>query len=207
MWLTAEYSEHKIDVCALSLRRQDLDGCAHAEASTMRFNVAGLLMDSEGAERQYDFGSEVLAADGHRFTGVSGTVRLLRTDRTVLATAVATATSQDSCSRCLKPVSITIETTLEEEFRPENRDLMMGRPAPGKDDRDPALMIDERNILDLSALLTQTLSMASPMAPVCRPNCKGLCKTCFVKLNEQECQCDENPIDVRWQKLAKLAID
>ena len=170
----------------------------------MIYNVAGLLMDVEGSTRRYEIEGEELFTDRHHFRAINGPVRLLRTDRTVLVSADLTAIAVDTCSRCLEPATLNVSAEFEEEFQPVNHDLMAERPAPVEPEHDPALMIDERNMLDLSDAMAQALSMAVPIAPLCHPECKGLCRTCFSNRNAVQCQCDENPIDPRWQALAGL---
>lgn len=171
----------------------------------MIYNVAGLLMDLEGSVRRYELDGEELFTDRHHFTDIAGPVRMLRTDRTILVSAAVTARAVDTCSRCLEPAIVNVSINFEEEFQPVNFDLMGERRAPVEPEYDPALMIDERNMLDLSEALAQALSVAMPMAPLCQPGCKGLCRTCFANRNLNACLCDENPIDPRWQGLAELA--
>ena len=63
----------------------------------MQFNVAGLLMDDEGAEYIYEINDEILSdINGQEFTNISGTIRLLRTDRTILVTGNFIAKSKTS---------------------------------------------------------------------------------------------------------------
>lgn len=170
----------------------------------MIYNVAGLLTGPEGSVRQVEVEGEQIFTDRHRFTGVSGKLEMLRTDRTVLVTGVITADAEDVCGRCLEPALMTVATEFEEEFQPINRDLVGHRPAPVEADFDPALIIDERNLLDLSDSLAQALTASTPIAPLCRPECEGICPSCFADKNKTSCRCDQNPTDPRWQALASL---
>ena len=171
----------------------------------MIYNVAGLLMDTEGSVRRFEVDGEDLFTDRHHFREISGPVRMLRTDRTVLVSAELSATAVDTCSRCLEPAIVNVSVKFEEEFQPVNFSLMGERPAPVEPEFDPALIIDERNMLDLSDAMAQALSVAVPMAPLCQSGCKGLCRTCFTNLNSAQCSCDQNPTDPRWQRLVELA--
>jgi uncharacterized protein len=170
----------------------------------MIYNVAGLLTDSEGSIRHFEFNGEQLFTDRHHFTGVSGRVEMLRTDRTILVTSTVQARAEDTCGRCLELATVDLSVEFEEEFEPANSDLMGERPSPVHADLDPALVIDERNVLDLSESLAQALSLAMPISPLCKAECKGLCPTCFINRNTTECRCDQNPTDPRWQLLAQL---
>lgn len=170
----------------------------------MIYNVAGLLTAREGATREATIEDGEVHTDRHHFYKIDGPVRMLRTDRTVLVSAAVSASVDDTCSRCLAPVKIAIQTEFEEEFEPANRDLVSERPAPVERDHDPALLIDERNMLDLTNALAQAFSLTMPIAPLCNTDCAGLCTTCFANRNQSACQCDQNPIDPRWQSLAEL---
>ncbi len=170
----------------------------------MIYNVASLLTSREGTTREAVIEGGEVHADRHRFYRVSGPVHMLRTDKTVLVSASVSATVNDTCSRCLAPVKLNIESEFEEEFEPANRDLMSDRPAPVERDFDPALCIDARNMLDISDALAQALSLTLPLAPLCDVDCAGICTTCFANRNQFACKCDQTPIDPRWQSLAEL---
>ena len=173
----------------------------------MIYNVAGLLTDSEGSMRRFEIADQQLFTDRHRFTSVSGMVDMLRTDRSILVTSTVTAKADDQCGRCLEPAELTIVTEFEEEFYPINRDLMGQRPAPVEPQFDPSLVIDERNVLDLTDPMAEALEASSPMTPLCDADCAGLCPECFNNKNLTTCQCDQNPTDPRWQALAGLTLE
>ena len=171
----------------------------------MIFNVASLLTGHEGAFKQTAIEDEEVFTDRHHFYGISGPVRLMRTDRTVLVTASLTATVEDICGRCLRPAILNVEIEFEEEFQPTNRDLVSERAAPVEDEYDPALVVDSRNMLDMTDAVAQSLSVAVPLAPLCKKDCAGFCTTCFADLNVSTCGCDQTPVDPRWQSLAQIS--
>ena len=57
--------------------------------------------------------------------------------------------------------------------------------------------------IELNPLLREELILATPIAPLCTPDCKGLCLVCGRDLNEEPHDHDA-PADERWSKLAKL---
>src|SRR5438128_9630271 len=57
--------------------------------------------------------------------------------------------------------------------------------------------------IDLTPLLREELILATPLAPLCRPDCKGLCDVCGDDLNQHPHQ-HEVAVDERVAKLAKL---
>lgn len=157
----------------------------------MQFNVAGLLRATIGATRQYEIEPETVRDEGDLFEEVQGAVRLMRTDRGVLVEAQLQASGSDVCSRCLAPTRTRLEASVEEEFYPIN-------PFPGvgldEDDRDAGggFLIDDRNEIDLREVARQALVAARPMAPVCRPDCAGLCPVCHTDRNVQACGCEDS---------------
>lgn len=173
----------------------------------MIYNVSSLLTAREGATRLASIENGEIITDRHHFYEVNGPVHLLRTDRTLLVSASVTATVEDTCGRCLGTAKLKIQSEFEEEFEPANRDLMSDRPAPVEPDFDPALVIDARNMLDMTEALGQALEAVMPLAPACSPECKGICPVCFVNRNETACRCDQTPIDPRWAVLAELGSE
>ena len=57
--------------------------------------------------------------------------------------------------------------------------------------------------IDLTPLLREELILATPLAPLCKPDCKGLCLECGRDLNEDPHDHDA-PVDERWSRLSKL---
>ena len=46
--------------------------------------------------------------------------------------------------------------------------------------------------------------LSSPVAPLCRPDCAGLCPPCGVDLNAAPCDCVAADVDPRWEALSQL---
>ncbi len=113
-----------------------------------------------------------------------------------------------TCSRCLEPARIHLQVLIEEEFSPLNADLGAGpgrsRTEPGGLPDDEALLIDDKNVLDLSEAVRQALIAAVPMAPLCRPDCAGICPVCSRDRNTEPCNCEEETADSGLAPLAKL---
>ena len=174
----------------------------------MLFNVAGLLNADVGATRAGSLdGERIETADGV-FENIEGTVEMLRTDSTILVTAELGAQTTRACSRCLEPARIDLGVLIEEEFHPVNIDLgagpRYGRGEPDDLPDDEALIIDDRNMLDLSEVIRQALTVALPMAPLCRPDCAGICPVCSRDRNKEPCDCEKEIGDRGLAPLAKL---
>ncbi len=125
--------------------------------------------------------------DGASLLDLRGAVKLLRTDRGLLATVQAGARAQGACSRCLLPAEWPIEIDFREEFIPVVDPVSGAHITPAE--ADCSFVISADLMLDLGESLRQYALMSSPSKPLCRPDCAGLCPTCGANLNEGGCGC------------------
>ena len=171
----------------------------------VQFNVAQLLKEPIGSVRRYDVQEDIraLAAEFPTTTPLTGRVQFLHTPDGVLVTGrLATAFATD-CARCLAPVQQQIEFELEDEFK-ATVEVLTGAPIVVDPEEDPALLIDAQHILNLGEIIRQELWLSQDLAPVCRPDCRGLCPTCGKDLNTGPCGCTVDEIDTRWTALKSL---
>ncbi|MEO6197959.1 MAG: DUF177 domain-containing protein [Dehalococcoidia bacterium] len=154
-----------------------------------------------GSANEYDIEEPKLAVDGDTIEDIRGTLRLLRTDRGLLARVEASSEMDTRCSRCAAGVRASVPISFEEEYVPI-LDAHTGesiRLAPD----DEAFRIDERFDLDLREALRQYILISEPVKPLCNPDCAGLCPVCGADLNEGPHECEQPP-DERWNLLAEL---
>ena len=168
----------------------------------LQINVSQLLKSPIGATRKYDVDG-TLQIDDHE-TSAKGEVKLMRTDQNILVTGKINTERDLNCGRCLTPFKATAAVRIEEEYFP-TRDISSGTALPGPDE--PGVFtIDENGILDLTEAVRQYTVLLSPMKPLCRQDCAGLCPVCGTNLNQSECDCPRQPVDPRWAKLSELAL-
>lgn len=98
-----------------------------------------------------------------------------------------------SCARCLKP--------FEDGFRVEVQELFAAAGAP--DEQEYRI---EEGMLDLEPMIRDAVVTSLPFAPLCRPDCLGLCARCGGDLNLKECTCPPE-IDARWEALSRIRFD
>jgi uncharacterized protein len=98
-----------------------------------------------------------------------------------------------SCARCLKP--------FDQDFEIQVQELYAAGAAPEDDD----YPLVEGHV-DLEPLIRDVVVLAMPFAPLCRPDCRGLCARCGGDLNLGECTCPPE-VDPRWAPLAGLELD
>jgi uncharacterized protein len=58
--------------------------------------------------------------------------------------------------------------------------------------------------IDLEPMTREAVVLGLPLAPLCRPDCKGLCPTCGAELNRGPCGCPPPATDPRWAALDAL---
>lgn len=157
----------------------------------MRFNVAQQLKEEVGATRTYQFGNEVSLApeEGWGPFKIEGSITMLKTDRGILVRGALHTEKGEVCSRCLEPYHELLSLEISEEFFPVI-DVGSGLPLNVPEDAEP-FAIDRDCNLDLGEAIRQAILLASPMKPVCQPDCGGLCIHCGQNLNEGNCGCEK----------------
>jgi uncharacterized protein len=58
--------------------------------------------------------------------------------------------------------------------------------------------------IDVKPEVIEYSLLAVPMKKLCKNDCKGLCYHCGKNLNVDNCDCQDDSIDIRWQPLADL---
>ncbi len=170
----------------------------------MQINVSQQLKSAIGTVRNYEV-SEVIDVTGDgNGSLVEGEVKLIRTDRGILASGVLHTEVEATCSRCLSLFSLPLTLNIEEEYFPTT-DIVSDVPLPLPDEPG-CFTIDEYHILDLTEAIRQNALLAIPMKLLCREDCAGLCPNCGHNLNQGPCGCPHHGTDPRWAGLNKLAL-
>ena len=170
----------------------------------LSYNVASLLRATPGTERRYTV--EPLAIELYPDLAlaapIAGEVRLSRTGRSILARAHLSTAIESTGSRCLTALVAPIEVDIEEEALP-SIDIDSGLPLD-KDEEPDALRLDDHHELDLVEPVREAISLAEPIALLCRPDCRGLCAVCGTDLNTvAEHSHPEEALDPRLAALAQ----
>ncbi|MGQ9729957.1 MAG: YceD family protein [Candidatus Zipacnadales bacterium] len=133
---------------------------------------------------------------------VLGRVELTNTGRVVIARGHVSGQGVLECSRCLREflwqfsIEFTENCALSQTDDP--REYTVNR------DEDEIIPILDDDIIDLTELIRQLIAVEVPFAPLCRPDCPGLCPKCGAVLDEESCNCQRNMSDPRWAKLREL---
>lgn len=169
----------------------------------MLFNVSKLLREPSGFTREYEVDEEVSVDKDKTVCPVTGRMTLMRTDDGIWVSAPLDASMTGSCSRCLEDIRKVVHLEIEEEFLPET-DIDTGAKINSPREFDENFYIGQNHVLDLTEAVNQYIYMGTSMKPMCRPDCKGLCMTCGVNLNEGECECDQVRRDPKWGSLLDM---
>ena len=116
-------------------------------------------------------------------------------DGGVMVTGTVTAPWDGVCRRCTVPVRGELTARVRERFCEPG-----GRYGDPDDEEAYPIVGDE---LDLGPMVHDAVVLELPLAPLCRPDCAGLCLQCGTDLNEQRCACVA-PTDPRWANLDVL---
>ncbi len=169
----------------------------------MEINVSQQLKAAIGNVREYEIDEiDDIFGSGEK-TEIKGRVKLIRTNRGILAKGEFETRVPIDCSRCLKIFDCLLDIKIEEEYFPVI-DVNSGTPLEIPDEPG-SFMIDEHHILDLREAIRQNALLAIPMKPLCREDCAGLCQQCGKDLNLGSCGCKKEAIDPRWAKLVELS--
>jgi uncharacterized protein len=170
-------------------------------------NVAGLLGEGPGSHRDLAFdGIQLeLGEDLRQALPLGVRVRIARTNRGVIVTGRVHTALADSCGRCLTALEIPIDAPIDEEILP-SVELQSGAAVDITAEPD-AFRLSDHHELDLEPLAREAVLLAAPIAPVCRPDCRGLCPECGADLNVGMHEHGEAPVDPRLAKLLDFTVD
>ncbi|HEY7736616.1 MAG TPA: YceD family protein [Candidatus Limnocylindrales bacterium] len=171
-----------------------------ADLRPLTWNVAALLSEPLGSTRDHDVaGVTIPLPDDLRLDDpIQGHVRLTRTNRGLLVTAALEASLDAECSRCLRAIEVPIELRIEEEALPSlDPD---GQPIDRAGEPD-ILRLNDHHELELEPSVADAISLAEPIAPVCRPDCPGLCAVCGEPMETGDHRHDEDEVDPRLAAL------
>jgi uncharacterized protein len=115
----------------------------------------------------------------------------------VLVTGTVSAPTAGECARCLTPVTGDVEIDLTELFAyPEST-------TDETTDADELGRVVDQTV-DLEQPIIDAVGLALPFAPLCTPDCAGLCPTCGVAMATAEPGHHHDQIDPRWAKLTGM---
>src|SRR5207245_10046518 len=110
-------------------------------------------------------------------------------------------TAPQTCGRCLEVFPAHVDTPMDVRLVP--KPAAADSVELGADDLDVDFY--ENDELDLARVVENEATLAMPMKPLCREDCRGLCPACGANRNVAPCTCDPRPPDPRLAALRDLA--
>jgi len=74
------------------------------------------------------------------------------------------------------------------------------------EDNTSSNVIDITNLkeIDLKEYIREDIILSLPDTYICKDNCKGLCPECGINLNDQNCKCKKNDINMAFEEAIDL---
>lgn len=124
-------------------------------------------------------------------------LRLESVTEGVLVSGAVAAKVAGECSRCLEQITADVVVDVQELFAyPDS-----ATDETAEQDEVSRLAGD---LLDLEPVLRDAVLLALPLAPLCQPDCRGLCATCGERMDTLPADHSHEQADPRWASLALL---
>ena len=172
----------------------------------MRIELDRLQETGDRFAHRYEPEELVLDEEHARLTGspeVEGSVR--RSGHEVRLRGKITARAEVDCDRCLKSVTVPVETEFDVTYVPEE-DYRESEAAELQEE-DLSLSVFDGETIDVDELVREQLLLALPSRALCTEECKGLCPTCGTDRNAAACDCETKEVDPRWAGLKAMMSD
>ena len=124
-------------------------------------------------------------------------LRLESVSEGVLVSGTISGPVTGECGRCLRPISETLEVTIQELYAYEHS------TTDETTDEDEVGRL-HGDLIDLEPALRDAVVLALPSNPLCREDCPGLCPECGVPLDELPEGHTHQQVDPRWAALSQM---
>ena len=157
----------------------------------------------EQADKVYPFKGEV-SVDGindylDEFKIVEPIIykgNIYRVDGTYLINSDISYKYESKCARCFDSTIKEVKTSFSAKL------IDYGKQYDGNDDVDDEdIIYYNKGLLDLDKYILMEVASSLPMKTLCNEDCKGLCPKCGIDLNKETCDCQDDYLDPRLEKL------
>ena len=171
----------------------------------MNYNLSQLLKEPTGSTRDYDVDGWFEGPE-KKIDRARGRVQVIRTHQGFVVRAGLDIQVELTCSRCLGQFEFQFKLEMEEESFP-TVDFITGKTTAPPEEAEGVIHLDDQHVLDMQDVIRQYVLTEVPIKPLCGETCLGLCPNCGTNLNEEKCNCEESPVDPRWEGLERLLIE
>lgn len=103
------------------------------------------------------------------------------------------------CSRCLKPVSEFVESTVNYRLTTTSNEA--------DSEIEETVQINSLQSIPVDDLVISQVITSIPSKVLCKEDCKGICPTCGKDLNSGECSCQKESGNIQFDVLKDLFKD
>ncbi len=136
------------------------------------------------------------------FSEASVHLHLERVDEDVFVHGDISARTKLACGRCLDEFVSTVSVPVEMSFLPSGDESGGEEQELSAEDVNTEYYSDDR--IDLDEAIREQILLNLPLKPLCSEECRGICPSCGINLNQESCGCDTKKIDPRLEVLKKL---
>ncbi len=111
---------------------------------------------------------------------------------------------ESDCERCLELAVMPVQRGFDLYYRAANSPAGGGEVALKEGEVEMGFF--EGQGLELLEVLREQVLLALPMQRVCEPACHGLCPSCGINRNREQCSCVSELVDERWAALKGFAV-
>jgi len=129
-------------------------------------------------------------------------IEIARTGGTLRARGAIRTEAERTCGRCLAPFREVLEAALDEALKVEGDKV---RVFDIDYEGDPGFLPGPPGAFFLDELVREEILVASPMQPLCRPDCRGICPACGADRNKRDCGCRIEEGHPAWEALRNLS--
>ena len=148
---------------------------------------------------EFHMGCRVLEA-------ISATVTVIPVENGCLVRGRLSGRIALPCNRCAEDAIVALDDAFE------TFECLPGTDTDGEEGDAPfgeeshILLEEGAPMLDIAAVCWEEFSLALPVNPLCKPDCKGLCSSCGANLNAGSCTCVRDEGDPRLAVLRNITI-
>ncbi len=114
-----------------------------------------------------------------------------------------------TCRRCLDEFEIPLAANFALTYTQEQPEATTTTVGEGREitAEEAGLIIFSGREIDLREALQEQVVLSIPMWPLCSGACKGLCSKCGANLNDGDCGCRKNSVNIKFAALKNLKLN
>lgn len=118
---------------------------------------------------------------------------------------VATVASLD-CSRCLASFDYLVDSRFTMIFREGSQSFQEDEDEVELGEQDLVTVSFSGDEIDLMPEIGEQVALAMPLKPLCSDTCRGLCPVCGADMNDHNCGCGYEPVNMKFAALKDFKV-